>query len=305
MIYFVYGMDNYRAKEKLKELREKYADFEWQKIEGEKISLDELSGRIKSASLLSPKRFIVLENLTLNKAQKEISQFFNGNQSALDNQNDIFVFFENKADKKTSLYKFLSQSKNKFELENLAGAELKKWILNYAQKKGGQIEPQALQEILAGEQSDLQFLALELDKLLAYDKKITAASVNLLTAASFDTNIFNLTDAVGAGDKARALKLLNYQFNSGAEPLYLLSMIIRQFRILIQIKETSLKNNNYNLIAKELDLHPFVVQKTISQIKKYSFEELEHKYAELLQIDLMLKSSKIPAEVVLTKFVME
>lgn len=304
MIYFIYGPDNYRTKEKLRELREKYAGFEWQRIDGEKISLDELSGKIKSASLLSPKRFIVLENLTLNKAQKEISQFLSENQNLLENQNDIFVFFEDKADKKTSLYKFLNQGKNKFELKILTGADLKKWILSYVQKNGGQIEAGALQEILMSEQTDLRFLTLELDKLLAYDKKITLVNVNLLTAASFDTNIFNLTDAVGAGDQARALKLLNYQFNSGIEPLYVLSMFIRQFRILIQVKEASLKNNNYNLMAKDLDLHPFVVQKTLSQIRKYSFEQLEQKYAELMQIDLALKSSKIPAEVLLTKFVM-
>jgi len=306
MLYFIFGADNYRAKEKLKELREKYVEFELQKIEGEKISLDELSGKIKGASLLSPQRFLILENLTLNKSQKEISQFLADSHAILESQNDIFVFFEDKADKKTSLYKFLSQTKNKFEMENLSGPELKKWIEDYIVKSGGKIETKAMQKILitAG-QSDLRFLSLELDKLLAYDKKIILSNVNLLTAADFDTNIFNLTDAVSIGDKARALELLNYQFTLGAEPFYLLSMLVRQIRILIQVKEASAQNNNYNLIAKDLDLHPFVVKKALDQVKKYSFEDLEKRYAKLMEIDLSLKSSKIPAEVLLTKFIME
>ena len=91
----------------------------------------------------------------------------------------------------------------------------------------------------------------------------------------------------------------------GVQPLYLLSMIIRQFRILLQIKEAVQNQSypNFSLIAKEIGLHPFVVQKSISQTNKYSFKEIESKLLNLQNIDLQLKSSKISAEVLFARFV--
>ena len=79
-------------------------------------------------------------------------------------------------------------------------------------------------------------------------------------------------------------------------------MIIRQFRILIQVKEASQRQGNNNLIAKELEIHPFVVQKTVAQTSKYTFEELQKIYNNLQEIDLKLKTSKISPEVLFTRF---
>ncbi|HPA25250.1 MAG TPA: DNA polymerase III subunit delta [bacterium] len=305
MLYFIFGSDNYRAKEKVKEIVKDKTGFELQKIEAEEISLDELSGKIKSASLFSPQRILIIENLSLNEAQKEITDYLKEQKKILDSPNDIFIFLESKVDKKTSLYKFLSAAKNKFELEILKGAELKKWLMDYVKKKNGQIENSAVAEIMMSEQKSLNFLSLELDKLLAYSSNINLEAVKLLTAISFDDNIFNLTDAVSANNKSLALKLLSQQLEAGTEPLYILTMLVRQIRLLIQIKEAGLKNNNYSEIAKELSLHPFVVQKVLGQTKNYSFEDLKIKFGQLLTIDLQLKSSKIPAEVLLTNFIVE
>lgn len=305
MLYFIFGSDNYLAKEKVKEIVQDKAGFELQKIGAEKISIDELSSKIKSASLFSPQRILIIENLSLNEKQKEISDYLKEQKEILNSQNDIFIFLENKVDKKTSLYKFLSTTKNKFEMEILKGAELRKWIQDYVKNKNGLIENSALTEIMMSEQKSLFFLSLELDKLLAYNSNINLEAVKLLTAVSFDDNIFNLTDAVSGNNKSLALKLLSQQLEAGAEPLYILTMLVRQIRLLIQIKEAGLKSNNYGEIAKELGLHPYVVQKVLGQTKNYSFENLKIKFSQLLEIDLQLKSSKVPAEVLLTEFIIK
>lgn len=305
MLYFIFGEDTYRAKEKTKEIVQNNLGFDLQKVSAEKISLDDLASKIKSASLFSPQRTLIIENLSFNDNQKEIAEFLKKHLEILKSKNDIFIFLEEKIDKKTVLYKFLNTCENKFEFNILKGAELKKWIQDYVNKKNGFIENSALAEILMNEQKSLFFLALELDKLLAYNSNINLDSVKLLTVMNFDDNIFNLTDAVSANNKSLALKILSQQLEAGAEPLYILTMLVRQIRLLIQIKEAGLKTNNYTDIAKELSLHPFVVQKVLGQTKNYSFEDLKIKFGQLLAIDLQLKSSKIPAEVLLTNFIVE
>jgi len=306
MLYFLFGPDTYRSREKLKELIKKYQDsFEIQKINGQSISFNELRNKIASASLLSTKRLFVIENLSQNKSQREMAEFFRQYKLS---KGDILIFYEEEVDKKTSLYKFLSISPKGggggvFEFDFLKGEELKKWARDYVKNNpnysGGKIEPAALEELLmTGNNNNLWALSRELDKLLAYNKNITLENVRLLTQPNFDDNIFNLTDAIGHGDKVKALELLNRQLETGMQPIYLLSMIIRQFRILIQVKELAGEERfvNYNFVAKELGLHPFVVQKSIAQSKKYSFEELEKIYRGLQEVDLKLKTSKLSAE---------
>ncbi|GEM_PF-821978 len=319
MIYFIFGKDTFQSKQKLKELIKKYSDFELLKINAEKIKINELISKFNSVSLLSPKRLLIIENLSQNSEQKEVVEFLKNANSAnkySNDANDILIFYEDKVDKKTSLYKFLNKltsakagEKIKFEFSELNNFELKKWAQEYIEKNpeysGARIEPVALEKLLINAKPNLWQLSNELDKLLAFDKNITLENAQKLTAANFDDNIFNLADAIGNGDKATALELINKQLESGIEPLYLLSMIARQFRILIQIKDATQNQNypNYSLIAKEIGLHPFVVQKSISQTQKYSFEELENKFKKILQLDLDLKSSKLSPEILFTRFV--
>ncbi|MCG2686879.1 DNA polymerase III subunit delta [Candidatus Parcubacteria bacterium] len=313
---FIFGPDTFRSREKLKELVAEYTshDFELQKIDAEKIKAGELISKFNAVSLLSFKRLLVIENLSQNSEQKEVADFLKarlekqeGSKQELgaNNSNDILIFYEEKVDKKTSLYKFLFKNADKFEFRELNNFELKKWAQEYVKKHNGKIELMALEELLINAKPNLWQLSSELDKLLAFNKNITVENVYQLTSANFDDNIFNLTDAIGNNDKATGLELINKQLESGVEPLYLLSMIIRQFRILLQIKDV-IQNQGYSsyvLIAKEIGVHPFVAQKSISQAQKYSFEELENKLRDLQNIDLQLKSSKISAQVLFTRFV--
>ncbi len=308
MIYFIFGSDTYRSKEKLNELIKKHSvGFELYKIDGERIKADEFKNKINSLSIFTKKRLIIIENLSVNKEQKEITdwlknkfkdQIGSGQTADADTIDDVLIFYEEKINKVALLYKFLQKNTECFEFGELKLYELKKWAQNYIKKNKGKIDAMALEELLMGSNNNLWFLSRELDKLLAYNKHITLENVQLLTPANFDDNIFNLTDAIGRGNKIIALELINKQLDSGAAPIYLLSMIIRQFRILLQVKEETEKQKflNYSFIAKELGLHPFVVQKSINQTKKYSFEELEKIYQHLQELDLKLKSSKLSPE---------
>jgi len=305
MIYFIHGPDTYRSKVKLNELIEQYSEkFELHKIEGEHIKLDELASKMNAVSIFTQKRLMVIEDLSKNKEQAELTSFLKERKSSDD---EVIIFYEGKIKKNISLYKYLSRAGESFEFEEMSINEIKRWAENYVKERKGRIEKVALEELLMGANNDLWFLSRELDKLLAYKKVITLESVQLLTPANFDDNIFNLTDAIGRGDKSTALELINKQLDAGAAPIYLLAMIIRQFRILIQVKEASEKLSfpNNNFIAKEIGLHPFVVQKTMGQTKKYSFEELERIYANLQDLDLKLKSSKLSPESLLNLMVVK
>lgn len=148
-------------------------------------------------------------------------------------------------------------------------------------------------------------LSSEIDKLIALKRgsEITVEDVKNSNLSKIDDNIFNLTDAVGNKDIKQALKLLHDNMEEGANEIYLLTMIVRQFRILLQIKKAS--EGNKRVIAKELGLHPFVVQKAMGQVGKYTLERLKEIYKKLLETDIALKTGGGESRVLLEQMVVE
>ena len=73
----------------------------------------------------------------------------------------------------------------------------------------------------------------------------------------------------------------------------LLGMIVRQFRIMIQVKELSGQGLSQQDTATRLKLHPFVVKKTTRQAMNFSMEQLETIYKKLLETDVSIKTGKM------------
>jgi len=113
-----------------------------------------------------------------------------------------------------------------------------------------------------------------------------------MVRGKLDTNIFSLTDAIGAGNKGQALKLLEEQIESGAAETYLLSMILRQFKIILRIRAALDLGGNGKSIASSLKLHPFIVQKGISQARFFSLDSLKKIISRLVRMDYELKTGQ-------------
>ena len=302
MIYFFYGQDDFRKKEKLKSLLAERPDFEQQKIDGQKNSLIEFKNKINNISFFQRPRIFILENFCQHKEQKEMAEFL---QEKIENfKNDILIFIEEKINKIFSLTKWLLKKSQALEFSELSPADLKKWIVNYLHSKGAEIDQVALAEFLIRNPKDLWQISNQLDKLLAYQKKISRENVELLCSATGGSNIFQLTDALAVSDKKEFLQLLEKEIAAGAEPIYLSTMIARQLRILLQIKEKTNSQQNFQSsdLARELGLHPFVAQKSLTQSRNFSEEILRKKFHQITLLDLKLKSSKFSAKSLFVEF---
>jgi len=139
----------------------------------------------------------------------------------------------------------------------------------------------------------------ELDKIAAYlsketDKKITLKHVNLFLDEASNDNIFHFLDALVARRAKEAIKLLHTQFDNGEEPGKIFNLIVGQWRKLLLIKDYFSLNpgSTSDNAAKALDIHPFVVKKTLAILPGFSFAKLKEIYRELLDIDLKAKTGE-------------
>jgi DNA polymerase-3 subunit delta len=174
--------------------------------------------------------------------------------------------------------------------------KLKRWITNRVKRKGGEIEASAAEELAAFVGSDLRLLDQELDKLTSYvdrARPITKADVHLLVSYVQQANVFEMVDALGRRDGDQALRLLHRLLEEGERPLPLFGMIVRQFRIMIQIKDLAERGIPSKKIGAQLGLHPFVAKKGRQQSQNFSMEQLEIIYRKLLETDLAIKTGQM------------
>ena len=167
------------------------------------------------------------------------------------------------------------------------------WIQRHAKTKGIAIAGPAVAKLAAHVGPNLRQLDNELDKLATFadDRAISPDDVQLLVSDAGEALIWDLTDAVSQRNGRRAMQSL-YELRRGdANPFYLLTMIARQYRIMIKVKAAmaSGQRNEYD-IAKRVKESAYPVKKAMQQARNYSSAELDNVLDKLLIADHAMKT---------------
>jgi DNA polymerase-3 subunit delta len=182
------------------------------------------------------------------------------------------------------------------------GAALESWISKRAKGLGVTILPEAATLLANFIGNELRLLANELDKLAMYVGKgavITADDVRKLSAPVQEARVFDLTDALAQRNRKQALDILHDLLAEGEAPLKLISTITSQVRSLLLVKELSQRGMRMAQIASTVGIAPFVAEKALRQVGKFSLSQLEDAYRQLLATDAALKRSRMTPEMAL------
>ncbi len=322
MIIFLYGEDYFQSSRKLLELKKKFLSSDKSgsglsvfDIEEEKNIISKIIATLRTANLLAPKRLIIIKNLfssALSLEEKTILEFLKKNSNELLNDKDrIIIFWEvGMPRKNNALFKFLKEKAKKQQFDNLVGFKLEQSILQILFKidPKAKIEKEALKELLSVCQNNKYLIFSELQKLVNFSagEIITLKEIRNLVKNNLKSSIFQAIDAIGANNKKEALNLIYEHLAKGEDPFYLLSMLVYQFRNMLKVSDLAINNQltEYE-IAKVAKLHPFVIKKTLSQIKNFSFSQLKKIYQELSQLDITIKTGEVDIKLALVKFIVE
>lgn len=308
MIFFIYGPDTYRSRQKLAQIREQFdkSGLSTVMLNSKILTTDEFRKTVYSPSLFSEKRVIIIERLLAETKDKdliaEIIDFLKKTKKK-DEENVVIFWEEDFKENQLSqeLAKMLTKEKYVYVFNFLSNSEVETWIRKEVVKMGGKIESSAVRLLANFVGSDLWRAKGEIDKLLAYETLISHQAVVSLVASPLEEKIWLFVNALAEKNKKRALKLLSDQIATGSSFGYLVTMLARQLRIIFSIKEVLEKfpHLNYQKIAEKLRLHPYVCQKVTAQIKNYQFSEIKKIYQNLVEIDLKSKISKVDPEILL------
>ena len=182
------------------------------------------------------------------------------------------------------------------------GAAVENWINKRATSLGVKITSAATTLLANFIGNQLRLLANELDKLATYvgpGTTITVEDVRLLSTQVQESRIFDLTDALAQRNRKQALDILHDLLADGEPPLKLISMITSQVRSLLLVKELADNGLRLSQIVSATGMAPFVAEKALRQIGRFSPAQLEKAYRELLSTDAALKRSRLTPDMAL------
>jgi len=337
MIIFLYGPDTYRSKQKLNEminhykeihksgLNLKYFDFKEDRASTElsRTSFEDFRDVFKSFTMFKEKKLMVLKNLFLNS---KIENDFLKNLKEFSDSKEIILIYEEEIDENNPLAKELKKEGKFQKFELLEGIFLKNWVKREFQKYStphqnkfgagqAKITDEAINLLISYVGNDLWQMENEIKKLVNYkgrpafakatagEGEIKRKDIELLVKPKIETDIFKTIDALAAKNKRKALSLLKEHLEKGDSPAYLLAMINFQFRNLLIIKSCELRHelyaNDMRILSNKLGIHPYVIRKTIQQMRRFSLEELKKIYQKIFEADLNIKTGKMEPETAL------
>jgi DNA polymerase-3 subunit delta len=297
-VYLFCGEDSFSAYEKQKVWKDrfvaKYGEMNIQLYYGDELTARDFENAVQTYPFLSEKKLLIVQDFLSEARDEEIKKVADLLESVPDFC--LVVFFEHKKpDARTAFYKRIAKKGILEVFEMKSGAELWSWVRSRVAALGGQIEDNEVRMLTDLVGANLWNLNNEIEKLVLFaeGKIISGQMIKMLVSPNLTSTVFKLTDYLGEKRLAETLEVWRILIDSGEELIAIMFMLVRHFRIMAQVKELADRGMRGGEIAKEIKEHPFVVNKMVGQVRKFSFAEISQIYAELGRIDHGFKTGRI------------
>jgi DNA polymerase III subunit delta len=305
-------------------------DFALAEIDLAETNIFEALDRAQTPSLMAPFQVLFLRNLkTLYTRGAKKDEF-----AALDaygrspNPQALLVFVADHLHLPSDLRRMDMQDKDRYEriretlgdwcgmveLVRVEESDAMRWLVAEAEKRGSALEVDAARELTDALGADLMLMASELEKLLLYTgerRRITLGDVETMVLGAKQRSLYELTDAISAKDRPRALALLQGLLNAsdGGEESAIghLYMLARTFRQMLVILEKNVRDSRaiWQALWQGFRMPPFAAEDLIRQARRYkSRRDLTRALRLIARADLELRSSPPDKRLVLERLVL-
>ena len=200
------------------------------------------------------------------------------------------------------------------ELARVEESDAVRWISEYSTAHGVKIEADAARELVDALGGDMMMISNELEKLLLYvaeKKRIALDDVEALVSAAKQRSLYELTDAISAKDRVRALGMLDAVLTASAGDegaIGILYMLARTFRQMLVIVERNVRDQRmlWAALWPGFRVPPFAAEDILRQAHRYkSKRELMQAIRLVAKTDLALRSHPPNKRLLLEKLVLD
>ncbi len=200
------------------------------------------------------------------------------------------------------------------ELARVEEGEAVRWLTDYCSTQKVKIDADAARELVDALGGDMMMISNELEKLMLYvgeKRLITLGNVETMVLAAKQRSLYELTDAISAKDRVRALEMLDAILTTGEgdeAAIGHLYMLAKTFRQMLVILERNVRDQRmlWAALWQGFRVPPFAADDIIKQARRYkSKRELTRAIRLVAKTDLALRSNPVSKRMTLEKLVLD
>jgi len=202
------------------------------------------------------------------------------------------------------------------ELARVEEGEAVRWIAEFCASRSVpvKIDSDGARELVDALGGDMMMISNELEKLMLYvgaRNRITLGDVETMVLAAKQRSLYELTDAISAKDRVRALEVLDAILSSGEGEeaaighIYMLAKTLRQMLVILE-RNVRDQRMLWAALWQGFRVPPFAADDIIKQARRYkSRRELTRSIRLVAKADLALRSNPVSKRLVLEKLVLD
>ena len=200
------------------------------------------------------------------------------------------------------------------ELSRVQESEAVRWITEYGAGRAVKIDSDGARELVDALGGDMMMISNELEKLILCvgdKKRVTLGDVESMVLAAKHRSLYELTDAISAKDRVRALETLDAILSTGdgeeaaIAHLYLLAKTFRQMLVILE-RNVRDQRMLWAALWQGFRVPPFAAEDIIKQARRYrSKRDLTRAIRLVARADLAIRSNPVSKRMVLEKLVMD
>ena len=307
-IYLLYGEEGYLKRQYrdrfIKAMLPEGDTMNYAHYEGKNINVREVIDLAETLPFFAQRRLIVFEDTGFFKsAGAELADYIKDMP-----ETTYFIFVENEVDKRSKLYKAVKAKGHIVELTTQDEGTLKRWIQGIVRREKKQISDSVILYFLNKVGTDMENIQRELEKVFCYAldrQEITREDIDAVCVTQITNHIFDMVNAVADKNQRRALDLYYDLLALKEPPMRILFLMIRQYRILFQVKGLSGQGYGKKEIASKAGLHPFAAGKYMDQAKKFRMSELRAVMEDGADIEQRVKTGLLTDNLAVELFIVK
>jgi len=325
-LVFLCGEEEYLIHWAAGALVKKYVDqasemLDFTRLEPEGLTLTAIRECCETLSMLSERRVVLLPEFPPAAGEKLKGFSEEDEKGLLEYVNHIpescLLIITAKApdqrEKKTAKLRTAAGKAGKvYDFEPLNGPQLRSFMAKRFKAAGKLCRDSVLALLMedsgyGNKDIDYNLYNLENDikKIIAHStgEEITPADVASALSANLETNVFAMLDAVSRGRKDEAYRLLHGLLVSGEGVYRLLSLLVSQIELLLEVKEMAEEGMDPGRMQKVLGIHEYRIKKARGVVNQYSVKSLRRILSKAYEIDGAIKSGLLEQRLALELFI--
>ena len=307
-IYLLYGEEAYLKKQYrdrlTKALLPEGDTMNFAHFEGKGVDVKSVIDLSETLPFFAERRLIVFDNTGFFKsAGADLADYIKEMPDTT-----YYIFVEDEVDKRSKLFKAVKSKGRVVELPFQDENTLKRWVAGKIRNENKQVTEQTIIYFLNKVGTDMENIQGELEKVFCYALErdtITKEDIDAVCVTQITNHIFEMVDAVAAGNQQKALDLYYELLALKEPPMRILFLLVRQYKMLFHVKALANQGYGRKEIASKAGLHPFVAGKNMEQAKRFKMGQLRRVMEEGAQLEQDVKTGLLTDNLAVELFIVK